>query len=361
MGEAIALARRAEGDTSPNPLVGCVLVKDGEIVGRGWHKGPGLAHAEVAAIADAGEAGRGAVAYVTLEPCDHTGRTGPCTEALIAAGVREVVYAVADPNPLAAGGAKRLEAAGVAVRAGVRESEAREMNRAWVHATTFARPYVVAKAAMSLDGRIATRTGSSKWLTGPAARREGHKIRAQSDAILVGAGTIAADDPALTARIDGEIRSPLRIVLDSTGASPLGAKAFERSRAPSEASALLATTARCPADRQAAFEAAGVDVAVCAADDDGRVDLDELMADLHKREIRSLMIEGGGTVLGAFLDRDLIDEVRLFYAPLLIGGGKPAFDGAGVARVANAGGFEFDPPEAVAADFLVRGRRRRDG
>ncbi|MEO1014947.1 MAG: bifunctional diaminohydroxyphosphoribosylaminopyrimidine deaminase/5-amino-6-(5-phosphoribosylamino)uracil reductase RibD [Pseudomonadota bacterium] len=359
MSEAIALARRAEGLTSPNPLVGCVLVRDGVVVGRGWHEGPGLPHAEVAAISDAGEAARGATAYVTLEPCNHTGRTGPCTEALIAAGVSEIIYAVSDPNPLAAGGATRLREAGLTVRAGVCEAQARAMNVAWLHAMAFRRPYVIAKAAMSLDGRIATRTGVSKWLTGPEARRKGHGLRARSDAILVGAGTICADDPALTARLDGETRAPLRVVLDSTGRSPLGAKAFERSDDPSRPSALLATTRNCPTDRRAAFEAAGVDVAVLETDDSSRPDLDDLMAELHRREVRTLMVEGGGTVLGSFLDRDLIDEIHLFYAPLIIGGGKSAFDGDGVDRVTDAGGFDFEPPEQVGADFLVRGRRRR--
>lgn len=354
MREAIALARHGRQTAAPNPMVGCVLVRDGVVVGRGWHARPGEAHAEVMAIADAGESARGATAYVTLEPCNHTGRTGPCVDALINAGVSEVVYAVADPNPLAAGGAARLAAAGVATLSGVAEKEARELMRGWLHSAHYARPLVIAKVAMSLDGRIATRTGQSKWLTGAPARRLAHELRADMDAILVGKGTLSADDPALTARLDQTTFTPLRVVLDTDGSSHPGAKAYERSGR----GALLVTTRACPDARRRRFEASGVDVAVCGTGPNGQVDLTDALAALHHRGVLSVMVEGGGAALGAFLDADLIDELHLFYAPILLGGGKPGFDGIGVDQVANGNNFVFDAPEPVGVDFVIRGRRR---
>ncbi|MBI1393824.1 MAG: bifunctional diaminohydroxyphosphoribosylaminopyrimidine deaminase/5-amino-6-(5-phosphoribosylamino)uracil reductase RibD [Alphaproteobacteria bacterium] len=355
MQEAIALARRGRQTAAPNPMVGCVLVRDGRIVGRGWHRSPGCAHAEVAAIADAGAAARGATAYVTLEPCNHTGRTRPCVDAIIAAGIGEVVYALPDPNPVAAGGADRLRAAGVETTSGLCKDEARELVRGWLHALQRKRPLVIAKAAMSLDGRIAAPSGESKWLTGPAARRIGHELRADCDAILVGVGTLTADDPSLTARLDDATLAPLRVVLDTNGASPIGAKAFERSGR----GALILTTEQCSQSQARMFRDCGVDVAICGRSANGRVDLDDALAALADRGVLSVMVEGGGKALGAFLDEDLIDEIHLFYAPMLLGGGRAAFDGRGVARIADAGGFDFDAPRAVGPDFVVRGRRRR--
>ena len=359
MDEAIALAAKATGRTWPNPLVGCVIVKNGDVIGRGYHAQPGGDHAEVAAIKDSlanGADPAGAIAYVTLEPCNHIGRTGPCSEALINAGVTEVVFAIDDPNPQAAGGAERLRMAGVNVRKGPRSEQAAALNRAWLHSQQRNRPLVTAKVAMSLDGRIATHAGNSKWLTGPKARRRGHELRKRSDAILVGAGTIQADDPSLTARLDEETISPIRIVLDSSGATSPGAKAYERSGR----GAILATTERLRPTRARQFEEIGVDVLVLAQNAEGRVDLHDLIGALHAKEIRSVMIEGGGRVLGAFLDADLIDELWLFYAPVLLGGGAPGFDGVGVASIADAAGFTFEPPEMLDRDIFVRGRRNRN-
>jgi len=354
MQRAIQLAARGAGVVAPNPLVGCVLVKGKRIIGEGWHKGPGKPHAEVEALNDAGEEARGSTAYVSLEPCNHTGRTGPCSTALIEVGIVELVYAIPDPNLEAAGGAQKLQAAGVHVRSGICEDLARHTNRAWLHALKYQKPYVIAKTAMSLDGRIATKTGESQWITSTDSRTSSHRLRAGVDAIIVGAGTVIADDPALTARIDGDIKYPLRVVLDSTGRTSPGAKAYERSGK----GAVLAATKAISTSRIAAFEEMGVNILSLLADHHGRPDLPELLGVLFKRDITTIMVEGGGEVLGAFFDADLIDEIELYIAPKLIGGGKPAFGGAGVEHLADAGRFEFAAPEQCGPDILMRGIRR---
>ncbi len=365
MNKAIALAMKAAGQTAPNPVVGCVLVRDGEIIGEGWHKGPGLPHAEVEAIAAAGGDASGAVAYVTLEPCNHTGRTGPCAEALIAAGVEEVVYAMADPNPVAAGGAGKLGEAGVKVRGGVCEDAAKAMNRPWLHALHYKRPFVTGKTAMSIDARTATSAGESQWITSPSSRNTGHQMRWRTDAIIVGAGTVIADDPALTARpapgtlfgkpiYDGE-RYPLRVVVDSTARTSPGAKAFERTGK----GAILATTKRAPESRLSAFREMGVEILVLPRDEKDRVDLDALLDALYERDVHAAMIEGGGDLLGGFFDADLLDEIVFFIAPKVIGGGKPALAGDGVARLADAERFEFSSAEGNGPDLIWSGLRRR--
>ena len=357
MARALELAGQGVGLTAPNPMVGCVIVRDGQIVGEGWHRGAGLAHAEAEALREAGDRASGARAYVTLEPCRHHGRTPPCTDALVKAGVSEVVYAIADPHHLAAGGATLLQTSGVKVRAGVLETEARELNRAWLHSLKARRPFVVAKAAMSLDGRIAARSGESKWITGALARERAHELRRMADAIVVGAGTVIADDPALTARLDGEAHHPLRVVLDSTGRTPPGAKAYERSGR----GAVLATTAAAPARRLDAFREHGVETLFCAPDAAGRPRLDDLLDRLYGRGVVTVAVEGGGETLGAFLDHDLVDEVWLFLAPLLIGGGPPAFAGVGPERLSDIRRFDFGPPESLGPDLFIRGVRIRGG
>lgn len=355
MQRALELARRAIGETAPNPMVGCVLMKAPDVVvGQGWHKGPGTDHAETMALKEAGDAARGATAFVTLEPCNHTGRTGPCVEALIKAGVAEVVYAAADPNPIAAGGGETLRAAGVKVRSGLCEEEAKDLNRAWLHALKHLRPYVVAKSAMSLDGRIATAAGESKWITSPESRAAGHKLRMQADAVLVGAATVTADDPALTARTETGTRAPLRVVLDSTGRTSTGAKIYERSGN----GALLATTARASSDRISAYSEMGVETLILPADLSGRPEITELLGALYERDVLHLMIEGGGEVLGGFFDADLIDELHLFIAPKLIGGGKPAFGGDGVGALSDSSRFDLTQMEPLGPDQHWRGRRK---
>lgn len=366
---AVDLARRAAGLTAPNPMVGCVLMQvSGIIVGRGWHLGPGTDHAEIMALKEAGEAARGAVAYVTLEPCNHTGRTGPCSEALIAAGIREAVYAIADPNPAAAGGAARLREAGISVRSGLCQEEALALTIAWRHALKERRPYVIGKTAMSIDGRIATASGESQWITSSFSRNAGHRIRWETDAIIVGAGTVIADDPALTARptgvafgeqaFDGE-RYPLRVVLDSTGRCPPGARVFGRiDEKGDRGRAILATTTGGPRARLDAFREHRVEVLVLPANDTGRVDLHALLEALYERDVHHAMVEGGGEVLGAFFDADLLEEITFFIAPRIIGGGKPALGGDGVTRLADADRFDFQSAEGNGPDLIWTGVRR---
>jgi diaminohydroxyphosphoribosylaminopyrimidine deaminase/5-amino-6-(5-phosphoribosylamino)uracil reductase len=349
---ALELATQGAGRTAPNPMVGCILVRDGEVVGEGWHKAAGEPHAEAEALAAAGDRARGGVAYVTLEPCNHYGRTPPCAEALAKAGIGEVVYAMADPHPQAAGGADYLRARGVKVRCGVCEDEARALNRFWLHAVEHARPYVIAKFAMSLDGKIATRSGDSKWITGPEARERAHALRGQVDAIVVGADTVIADDPSLTAR-DGlnVMNRPLRIILDSEGRTPPAAAVFDRAGR----GALLVATDRAPAARLDAYRALGADILVLGTDEAGRPDVAELMPALGKRGVCGLMVEGGSQVLGAFFDAGAVDEVWAFIAPVIIGGGVSAVAGRGAERVAEALSLTEIEYEHLGGDLLVRG------
>jgi diaminohydroxyphosphoribosylaminopyrimidine deaminase/5-amino-6-(5-phosphoribosylamino)uracil reductase len=356
MARALELARRGEGFTAPNPMVGCVVVRDGEIVGEGWHEGPGRPHAEIVALSAAGEAAKGSTIFVTLEPCSHFGRTPPCVDGIVASGVKEVVYTFDDPNPLAAGGAGRLERRGVSLRKGVLADEARRLNRAWLHKLETGRPLIVAKVAMSLDGRIATTGGESKWITGSEARLRAHELRQWAGAIIAGANTVAADDPELTARIaDRPHANPLRVVLDSTARSWPGAKAFERT----SPGALLATTAAASTDRLAKFEEHGVETLILETDDRGRPDLRSLVARIGERGIDCMLVEGGAAVLGAFFDARLVDELWVFTAPIVIGGeGRPAVAGLGAASIAAAAQIVAPQYETLGRDWLVHGAVR---
>lgn len=358
MREALALAERGAGRVAPNPLVGCIVVKDGAVVGRGWHEGPGRPHAEVVALKNAGDAARGATAYVTLEPCNHTGRTGPCVDALLQAGVAEVVYALADPNPQAAGGAEALREAGVAVHSGVLEKEAREQNRFWLRWLETKRPYVIAKFAASLDGKLSTRTGDSKWITGPASRARAHELRRQMDAIIVGADTVIADDPSLTSRIEtAERQYPLRVVLDTAGRTPPGAKVFDRAGK----GALIVASDKTPPARLGAYREHGVEILQIETDDNGRPDLDALLDALGARGINAAMVEGGGAVLGSFFDAGLVDEVWAFIAPVIIGGKDAnSVAGRGAARLADAWRLDNAETELLDGDVLLRGRVRKE-
>ncbi|MBI3362489.1 MAG: bifunctional diaminohydroxyphosphoribosylaminopyrimidine deaminase/5-amino-6-(5-phosphoribosylamino)uracil reductase RibD, partial [Chloroflexi bacterium] len=302
---------------------------------------------EIEALRAAGESARGATMYVTLEPCAHHGRTPPCTEALIAAGVAEVYYAVGDPNPRVNGqGHAQLEAAGVAVHRGLCEDEAREPNRPFFKHITTGQPFVIAKFAMSLDGKIATRTGDSRWITNEASRRRGHELRNVTDAILVGAGTVLADDPQLTTRLTplfrfcetGEgpgVRHPLRIVADSRGRVPLSARVFDPALAGQTA---LATTAAAPPAHCAELAARGVEVWTLPADSQGRVSLPALLDEIGRCGMLTLLVEGGSELLGAFFAGNLVDRAWAFVAPLIIGGQEAPgpVGGPGVERLAQA-------------------------
>ncbi|MCI5043881.1 MAG: bifunctional diaminohydroxyphosphoribosylaminopyrimidine deaminase/5-amino-6-(5-phosphoribosylamino)uracil reductase RibD [Aquisalinus sp.] len=358
MMRAIDLAKRAEGYTSPNPMVGCVLVKGDRIIGEGFHARPGTPHAEANALRVAGEQAQGATAYVTLEPCNHYGSNPPCTEGLIKAGVSEVVYAVSDPNPIAAGGDNKLTDAGIKVRSGLCTSEAADLNRFWLHHIRQRKPYVVAKFASSLDGKIATRTGDSKWVTSEAARMRGHDLRQACDAIIVGVDTIIADNPSLTAR--GKLPAghrqaahPLRVVLDSSGRIPLEAQIF-RSTTPGKT--LVATTATMPALKEQALRGRGVDVLRLKADIAGRPDLSALLSALHERDVLSCMIEGGGKVLGSFFDAGLVDEVWAFMAPVIIGGDAAVpVAGIGAENLSDAFRLQNTEIEQLDGTLLMRG------
>jgi len=329
MRRALELAERGRGLTSPNPMVGAVVVRGETIVGEGFHEAAGGPHAEVAALTAAGARARGATLYVTLEPCVHDGRTPPCAPVVLAAGIDRVVAALIDPNPLVGGrGLSALRAAGVEVTDGVLAADAERQNRVFLTAMRRGRPHVTLKAAMTLDGRIADVHGESKWITGPAARAAVHGLRSQSDAIVVGVGTALRDDPALTTRLDRPWpREPYRVVLDSAARTPADAKLIA---AGTPARALIVTRENADPARVAALRAAGATV-VTVVGRAGRVDLRGALAALAAREVRAVLVEGGGEVHGAFLDAGLVDRVVMFVAPRLLGGrtATPAIGGAG--------------------------------
>ena len=353
MRRALALAVR--GRTSPNPMVGCVVVKGGRILGEGYHARAGAPHAETVALAQAGAAARGATLYVTLEPCAHHGRTPPCTDAIIAAGAARVFYAAADPHPRAGGGAARLAAAGVEVNNGPCRAEAEALNRAFFVAQTRGRPFVTAKFAASLDGRIATARGHSKWITGPAARARAHELRQACDALIIGVETVIADDPALTARPDsGAPAHPLRIVLDSRGRTPIEAQIIS-GKLPG--ATLIATTAAAPAAFREAAARHGAEILELAADAQGRVALAPLIAALAARGLLHVMVEGGAQTLASFFRARLVDEVWAFLAPRLIGGdGRPAIEGFGAETLAQAFTLADAETEIMDGDILIRGQ-----
>ncbi len=359
MARAMALARRAEGRTSPNPLVGAVLVQGDRVVGEGFHERAGLPHAEAVALAAAGEAARGATLYVNLEPCAHFGRTPPCADAIVAAGVRRVVAACGDPNPLVAGrGFARLRAAGVEVTEGVLAEEARALNETFFHYVTTGRPFFLLKAAMTLDGKIATAAGRSRWITGPEARAEVHRLRASLDAVLVGVGTVLADDPLLTARTPGG-RDPVRVVADSLLRLPAESRVLNPD---SPAPLWVATTeagwrARGPALLAAARRrGAACEVLVLPARE-GRVDLAALAAELARRRVTSVLAEAGATLNAALLAAGLVDKVAFFLAPAIVGGeaAPGPVGGAGVAELASSWRLEGIRVRPVGADLLVTG------
>ena len=356
MREALDLARRGVGTTSPNPMVGAIVVGGGGALGRGYHARAGSPHAEVLALEEAGAAAHGATLYVTLEPCAHWGRTPPCAEAIIAAGIRRVVAAMEDPDPRVRGrGLRRLSEAGIETSVGAAAAEARRLNEAYVKHRTTGLPFVTAKWAMSLDGRIATRTGDARWISGTASRALVHQLRAASDAILVGIGTVLRDDPQLTARdlsaghrIDHQ---PTRIVLDSTLRIPPNARALGRDGT----RVIVATTTRSRAEARRVLEGLGAEVIVVDGPA-GRVDLRGLCAELARRGIMSLLIEGGGTVHGACIAAGLVDKVLAFVAPVILGGPAPSpVDGAGVDKIVQAWRLTRVSTRPADQDLVIEG------
>ena len=328
---ALELARRGEGYTNPNPIVGAVVVKDGEIIGRGWHKRFGGPHAEVFALEEAGEEAAGATIYVTLEPCSHYGKTPPCADRIIAAGISRVVVACRDPNPLVSGrGIDKLRAAGIEVTEGVLKQEAQRANEIFFKFITTRIPFVLLKLAESIDGKIATRTGDSKWITGKEARTEVHRLRRRFAAVLVGATTAIRDDPLLTVRhVKGP--NPVRIVLDGAGRIPLDLRMFHQ-----EGRTIVATAAM-PEEKEERLRAQAVEVWRLPGAE-GKVDLRRLLGRLGEENLDSLLVEGGSETAAAFLEARLVDKVALFIAPIIIGGrdAVTAVGGSGVERVTAA-------------------------
>ena len=349
MRRALALARKGVGKTAPNPAVGAVVVRDGVIVGEGWHPRAGPPHAEVHALAMAGELARGGDVYVTLEPCSHFGKTPPCADALLAAGVARVFVGMIDPNPLVSGqGVERLRRAGVAVETGLLAEECRRLNEGFIKHVTTGRPLVVLKSALTLDGKTATASGDSRWVTSPPARRMVHRLRAGLDAVMVGVGTLLADDPELTVRLV-KGRSPLRIVVDSDLRTPLSARVLT---APRDGGVLVATVCTDGA-RIAALTAAGAEVLVCGSRN-GRVDLADLLARLGARGVQSILLEGGETLAGEMLRSGLIDKFLFFFAPKLVGGdGKGLFAGTGAGLMSQALPLRFGKINRVGGDLLL--------
>ncbi len=318
MAHALMLAERGRGLCSPNPMVGAVAVSEGRPVGQGFHSRAGGPHAEVEALREAGDQARGATLYVTLEPCNHQGRTPPCVDAILNAGVRRVVVAVGDPNPrVRGGGACALRDAGLEVLLGCLEEEARACNRVFLAAMERLRSHVTLKCAMTLDGKIAAFDRSARWITGEAARLEAHRLRGHSDAVMVGIGTVLADDPALTVRLDPPWpREPMRVVLDSRARLPLTARVID-SGSPSRV--VVAVADEAPVERVTRLEARGVTVLSCKSRD-GRVDLADLCARLFALDVTGVLLEGGSELNWAFVEAGLVDRVAIFIAPLLIGG-----------------------------------------
>lgn len=353
MRRALALAARARGDVNHYPMVGAVVVKHGRVIGEGWFPKPGEPHAEVHAIRASGSAARGATIVLNLEPCSHFGRTPPCADAVIAAGIKRVVAGMTDPNPLVAGqGFKKLEAAGIEVVTGVLEDECLDFNRVFVKFITTRRPYVILKAGMTLDGKIAAASGDSKWVTGEAARAMVHRLRDEYQAVMVGAGTVRADDCALTARA-GKRRHPRPVVVTSALEIDLKSQVM---KTPAEGGPLLFCTRAAEAARIKKFKAAGAEVVIVKKDRAGRADLHAVMAELGERKIASLLVEGGSGLHGALIEARLVDEVVLFIAPKILGGGIPVTGGQGPRLVAD--GLALGPMKVkkIGDDLLVSAR-----
>lgn len=355
---ALTLAERGRGRVSPNPLVGCVVVKDGEVIGEGWHASAGGPHAEVAALAAAGEGARGASVYVTLEPCDHHGRTPPCTEALLAAGVDRVVIATLDPNPLVDGrGVARLAGAGVRVEVGLLAREAEEQNEVFRVAQRERRPFVLYKTAMSLDGKIAVRTGRSRWITGETARDRVHRWRDEFDAVAVGINTVLLDDPALTTRSGGG-RTPRKVVFDSVARTPTTARLFDEDPQGQPGRVTVFVTEEAPAARVQALRERGAEVIAVRADR-GRPDVAAALSELYARDVTSVLLEGGGTLAWDFFAARSVDRVAWFVAPKLLGGSAAGpLAGLGVASVDEAFLLDDVRTETIGNDLLVTGKVR---
>lgn len=353
MKRALTLSQR--GFTPPNPIVGCVLVKDGRIVGEGFHPLAGQPHAEIFALRQAGSEARGATAFVTLEPCSHHGRTPPCADALIEAGVSRVVAAVSDPNPRVSGqGLERLRDAGIAVETGLLAAEAERVNEAFFLFHRAGRPFVTLKAAQTLDGKIATRTGGSKWITGPKARAHVHRLRAQSGAVLVGIGTVLADDPLLTARFRGVLHQPIRIVLDPHLRLPIESQIVQTA---SISPVIVVSGPNPDPSRVQILQSYQVEILPWQTDTHDRIELTTLLRELGRRNIISILVEGGGETHASFLEARLADRLLWFIAPKIVGGRQApsTVGGTGVAKMDDAIRVESLRVRRFGPDLMLDG------
>jgi diaminohydroxyphosphoribosylaminopyrimidine deaminase/5-amino-6-(5-phosphoribosylamino)uracil reductase len=356
MQRAIALAAEALGTTNPNPAVGAVVLSaDGRAVGEGHTAPIGGPHAEVVALEAAGADAAGGTVVVTLEPCRHVGRTGPCTDTILAAGIRRVVFAVGDPHGDAAGGAEVLRAAGIEVESGLLAADAESALGPWLTAIRRRRPHVTWKYAATLDGRTAAADRTSRWITGPDARQDVHRLRAAADAVVVGIGTVLADDPQLTVRDVSTARQPLRVVVDGAGRTPLSARVLD-----STAPTTLMVGADAEADRVKALRATAADV-VELPRRDGRLDLGALLAELFERDAMLLLLEGGATLAGSFVRDRLVDRVVGYYAPALLGAGPPVLDAAGIATIGDAVRLDVADVTRLGADVRIDATLNRQG
>ena len=352
---ALQLAGRGRGKTSPNPLVGAVIARRGKIVGKGYHRRVGESHAEVNALKDAGSLARGSTLYVNLEPCSHWGRTPPCTEIIIKSGIAEVVIASRDPNPLVKGkGMRKLRSAGIKVRSGILRKPALRLNEAYLKYITTGKPFVILKVAASLDGKIATSEGESKWITCPRARDYGRRRRREVAGILVGIGTVLADDPGLRAKGGKRKESgpgPVRIILDRQLRIPLQARVLG-------GPVIIATTRRASPEKRKALEKQGAKILIIKEKED-KLDLRELVKELGSLGIASLLVEGGGEVNTSFLKENLVDKILFFIAPKIIGGTKSAVGELGISRLRNALRLSDITLNRFGDNFLVEGYIKR--
>ncbi len=361
MALTISLARKGMGTASPNPMVGAVLVKGKQIIGQGYHKRAGLPHAEVEALKSATDDPAGSTLFVNLEPCVHTGRTPPCVDAVIRAGIKRVVVAMADPNPLVQGkGIAALEAAGITVKTGVREKEARELNEAFIVYMEKGRPFFIAKAAVSLDGKIATKTYDAKWISNEASRIQANKLRSTVDGILVGINTVVADNPFLVPRIQRPKKYPIRIILDSRLRIPLNSEIVKTA---GKFRTIVFTTATTSPDKESKLQSLNVEVVrVPKETENGRVSLRHVSSELYKRQLLSVLVEGGGEIHGGFLKEGLFDKIMLYYAPIIIGGRTaPHFvGGKGVDFLKDAYRIDITKVRRVKDDIFVEGYVHRN-
>ena len=355
---ALRLADRNIGNVCPNPAVGCLIVNDNRIVGRGWTQAGGRPHAEVMALEQAGEKSVGATVYTTLEPCSHHGKTPPCSDALISARIKRLVGAITDPDPRVDGkGFSKLRDAGIEVVEGILEREAIELNKGFIARLTKKLPFVTLKMAMSIDSRIATKTGDSKWITGENARHSSHFLRSKHDAILTGIGTVLADNPILNTRISGlENRSPTRIILDTKLRVPLDAQIVSTA---TEYTTIIFTTGAAEESKKKYLESVGLQIITLIETKSGKISLIETLEVLAKKGINSVLVECGGTLSAGFMRSNLIDEILVYRAPIVIGGdGRAAVEGLGVLELSTAAAFERTGIAHLGADLVETYRLR---